>query len=162
MLVITVMVTSVIAYTSADSRDASVKQSGQSTFALAEAGVNQALAQLYSHYYASSGAANNNSTVYSSSWFTGTASQQSPSSSAACTATSTCMSWSVVSWTPSGGSGVTKGTLVLQGQGRVPNPTGGTALTRTVTENVDVRQPPQLVQTPSYWSELYTGDRAAV
>jgi hypothetical protein len=157
MLVITVMVTSVIAYTSADSRDASVKQSGQSAFALAEAGVNQALAQLYSHYYASSGAANNNSTVYSSSWFTGTASQQSPSSSAACTATSTCMSWSVVSWTPSGGSGVTKGTLVLQGQGRVPNPTGGTALTRTVTENVDVRQPPQLVQTPSYWSELYTG-----
>lgn len=157
VLLITIMVSAALAYTSADSRDASIKQSGQSAYALAEAGVNQIFAQLYSHYYASTGTANNNTTVYSANWFTGTTSQQSPSSTAACTATSTCMSWNVVSWTPSGGSGVTKGTLVVRGQGTVPNPTGGTALTRTVTEKIDVRQPPQLEQTPSYWSELYTG-----
>lgn len=159
MLVITVMVTSVIAYTAANSRDASLKQSGQSTYALAEAGVNQALAQLYSHYYTNStpATAYNNTTAYSSSWFTGTTSQQSPSSSATCTSTSTCMTWSVVSWTPSSGSDYKKGTLVLRGQGSAPNPTGGTALTRTVTEQIDVRQPPQLVKTPTYWSEIYSG-----
>jgi Tfp pilus assembly protein PilX len=159
MLVLTVLVTSTLAFTSASSRDGSLKQSGQSAYSLAEAGLNAALAQLYSHYYSSSGTANNNTTLYSASWFTSpvVTSEQSPSSSAACTSTSTCMSWGVVSWTP-GGSGITKGTLVLKGTGRVPNPTGGTALTRTVTEKVDVRQPPQLVQTPSYWSELYSGE----
>jgi Tfp pilus assembly protein PilX len=159
MLVLTVLVTSMIAYTSANSRDASLKQSGQSAYSLAEAGLNNALAQLYSHYYTNAGATNNNSTVYSASWFTSpvVTSQQAPGSAAACTSTSTCMSWGVVSWTVSGGSGITKGTLVLRGQGRVPNPTGGTALTRTVTEKIDVRRPPQLVQTPSYWSELYSG-----
>jgi hypothetical protein len=156
VLVLTVMVTSVIAFTSSNSRDASLKQNGQSAFALAEAGVNDALAQLYSHYYSSSATANNNTTVYNASWFSGTTSQQSPSSTAACTSTSTCMSWDAVSWTP-GGAGVTKGTLVLRGTGRVPNPTGGTALTRSVTSTVYVQQPPQRVQTPSYWSELYTG-----
>jgi Tfp pilus assembly protein PilX len=157
ILVLTVMVTSVIAYSSASSRDSSLKQSSQSAFALAEGGVNDAIAQIYSHYYDSSGAANNNSTVYDSSWLPGTSSQQSPSSTAACTSTSTCMSWKVVSWTLSGSAGVNRGTLVLQGQGTVPNPTGGTALTRTVTEKVDVLQPPQLEIPPSYWSELYSG-----
>jgi Tfp pilus assembly protein PilX len=157
MLVITVMVTSVIAYTSSNSRDATLKRSGQSAYALAEAGVNQALAQLYSHYYSSSGSANNNSTMYSASWFTGTSSQQSPSSTAACTSTSSCMAWSVASWTPTGSSGINKGTLVLRGQGTAPNPTGGTALTRTVTETLQVLQPPTKVQTPTYWSGIYSG-----
>jgi Tfp pilus assembly protein PilX len=157
MLVVTVMVTSVIAYTSSSSRDSSIKQSGQSAYALAEAGVNQALAVLYSHYYSSSGAANNNSTMYSASWFSGTSSQQSPSSTAACTTTSTCMAWSVASWTPTGSAGINKGTLVLQGQGTAPNPTGGTALTRTVTETLQVLQPPTKVQTPTYWSGIYSG-----
>ena len=160
MLVLTVLVTATLAFTSSSSRDASVKQSGQSAYALAQAGLNSALAQLYSQYYDSSGALKNNSTVYSSSWFSGPGiptSQQSPSSSAACTSTSTCMSWSVASWTPGGPGPFTKGTLVLQGQGRVPNPTGGTALTRTVTDKIYVEQPPQPVTTPSYWTELYSG-----
>jgi Tfp pilus assembly protein PilX len=157
MLVVTVMVTSVIAYTSANSRDASLKRSGQSAYALAEAGVNQALAQLYSHYYSSSGTAINNTTMYSSSWFSGTSSQQSPTSTAACTATSSCMAWSVVSWTPTGSAGINKGTLVLRGQGTAQNPTGGTALTRTVTETLQVFQPPKKEPTPSYWSGIYSG-----
>jgi Tfp pilus assembly protein PilX len=157
MLVVTVMVTSVIAYTSSTSRDAALKRSGQSAYALAEAGVNQALAQLYSHYYSSSGTAINNTTMYSSSWFTGTSSQQSPTSTAACTATSSCMAWGVVSWTPTGSAGTTKGTLVLRGRGTAPNPTGGTALTRTVTETLQVKQVPELKKTPSYWLGIYSG-----
>jgi Tfp pilus assembly protein PilX len=159
MLVLTVLVTSTLAFTSSTSRDASLKQSGQSAYSLAEAGLNAALAQLYSHYYDSSGAATNNTTLYSATWFTGAgipSSQQSPSSTAACTSTSSCMSWGVVSWTP-GGAAFTKGTLVLQGTGRAPNPTGGTRLTRTVTEKIALEQLPQRVTTPSYWSELYTG-----
>lgn len=157
MLVVTIMVTSVIAYTSSSSRDASIKRSGQSAYALAEAAVNQALAQLYPHYYSSSGTANNNSTMYSASWFTGTSSQQSPTSSAACTATSSCMAWSVVSWTPTGSAGINKGTLVLRGRGTAQNPTGAAPLTRTVTESVQVLQPPTKVQTPTYWLGIYSG-----
>jgi Tfp pilus assembly protein PilX len=159
MLVLTVLVTSTLAFTSSNSRDASLKQSGQSAYALAEAGLNQVEAQLYLHYYDASGAASQNTTVYSPSWFTGAGiptAQQSPTSTAACTATSTCMSWGVASWTPSGGP-ITKGTLVLRGQGRVPNPTGGTQLSRTVTQKVFVEQLASRTPSSSYWNELYTG-----
>jgi Tfp pilus assembly protein PilX len=159
MLVLTILVTATLAFTSSSSRDASLKQQGQSAYALAEAGLNAGLAQLYSHYYDSSGAPTNNTTLYSATWFTGAgipSSQQSPSSTTACTSTSTCMSWSPASWTPGGGA-FTKGVLVLQGVGRVPNPTGGTPLTRTVSEKIAMEQLPARVSTPSYWSELYTG-----
>ena len=159
MLVLTILVTSTLAYTSSNSRDASLKQSGQSAYALAEAGLSQAEAQLYSHYYDSSGATTNNTTLYSASWFTGAgipSSQQSPSSTAACTSTSTCMSWGPQSWTATGSVNV-KGVLVLQGTGRVPNPTGGAQLTRTVTDKIYVEQLPQYVPPPSYWTELYSG-----
>lgn len=158
-LVLTILVTATLAFTSSNSRDASVKQSGQSAYALAEAALNQAEAQLYSHYYSSSATANNNTTLYSASWFTGAgipSSQQSPTSTAACTSTSSCMSWGPLSWTPTG-SGFVKGVLVLQGTGRVPNPTGGTQLTRTVTNKIYIEQLPQYVPPPSYWTELYSG-----
>jgi Tfp pilus assembly protein PilX len=160
ILVLTVLVTASLAFTSSNSRDASLKQSGQSAYALAEGALNQAEAQLYAHYYDSSGATTNNTTVYSSAWFTAAGvptSQQSPSSTAACTATSTCMSWGVASATSGGTGPYAKETIVLRGQGRVPNPTGGTSVTRTVTDTVVVEQLPQRVTTPSYWSELYTG-----
>jgi Tfp pilus assembly protein PilX len=160
VLVLTVLVTATLAFTSSNSRDASLKQSGQSAYALAEAGLNRGLAQLYSNYYDSTGKPYNNTTLYSASWFTGAGiptSQQSPSSTSACTATSTCMSWSVVSATAGGSGPYTKETLVLQGQGRTPNPTGGTALTRTVSQTLSVEQLPQLQQPPSYWTELYSG-----
>jgi Tfp pilus assembly protein PilX len=159
MLVVTVMVTSVIAYTSSSARDATLKRSGQSAYALAEAGLNQALAQLSSHYYtdATLATTSNHTTMYSASWFTGTNSQQSPTSTAACTTISTCMSWGVVSWTPTGSAGITKGTLILRGTGTAQNPTGGTVLRRTVTEKVLIQQPTQLKKTPTYWSGIYSG-----
>jgi hypothetical protein len=67
------------------------------------------------------------------------------------------MAWSVASWTPTGSAGINKGTLVLRGQGTAPNPTGGTPLTRTVTETLQILQPPTKVQTPTYWSGIYSG-----
>jgi Tfp pilus assembly protein PilX len=158
MLILTVLVSATLAFTSASSRDASLKRSGQSAYALAEAGLNQVEAQLYQHYYDSSGNPFQNTTVYLSSWFTGVpTSQQSPSSTAACTSTSTCMSWGVASATAGGQGPWTRETLVLQGQGTVPNPTGGKALKRTVSETVVVEQLPGLKQPSSVWTELYTG-----
>jgi Tfp pilus assembly protein PilX len=159
MLVLTVLVTATLAFTSSNSRDASVKQSGQSAYSLAEAGLNQAEAQLYSHYYDASGNATQNSSLYNSAWYTGAgipSSQQSPTSTAACTSTSSCMSWGPQSWTASG-SAYVKGVLVLQGTGRVPNPTGGTQLTRTVSSTIYIEQLPSYVPPPSYWDELYSG-----
>lgn len=159
MLVLTILVTSALAFTSSNSRDASLKQSGQSAYALAEAGLSQAKAQLYQHYYQTDGSTYNYQTVYDPSWFTGAgipSSQQSPTSTSACTSTSTCMSWGVSSWTPASAPNV-KGVLVLQGTGRVPNPTGGTQLRRTVTDTIDVEQLPQYTPPPSYWTELYSG-----
>ena len=49
--VVTIMVVAMLSFTSASSRDASLKDARQSASALAEAGVGQALAQLASHYY---------------------------------------------------------------------------------------------------------------
>ncbi len=166
--VMTIMTVAMIGYTSASSRDASLKDAGQRAYALAEAGLNQGLAQLASHYYESSGKATNSSAAFATSWFTGFASsQQSPNSATACTSSSTCMSWSLVSCsfylpisgcsTSTGSGGTTQGTVVLKGTGTVPNPTGASPLTRTVTTKVDVTQPPQLVATPQYWMEIYTG-----
>jgi hypothetical protein len=167
LAVIGTMTVTLLSYTSASARDASLKQSGQSAYALAEAGVHQALAQLSSHYYDANGKAFNASTPFATGWFTGVpASQQSPTSAAACTTGSTCMSWSVRSCAfvvavtgcgPLTPAGIRKGTVVLSGSGSVPNPTGGAPQTRTVTVNVDVQQPTQLVPTPSYWKEIYTG-----
>jgi Tfp pilus assembly protein PilX len=159
MLVLTILVTATLAYTSASSRDASLKQQGQSAYALAEAGLSQAKAQLYQHYYNPDGTTYNYQTVYDASWFTGAgipSSQQSPTSTSACTSTTTCMSWGVASWTPASAPNV-KGVLVLQGTGRVPNPTGGTQLTRTVRDTISVQQLPQYTPPPSYWTELYSG-----
>jgi len=159
MLVLTILVTATLAFTSSSSRDASLKQSGQSAYSLAEAGLSQAEAQLYAHFYDSSGNKTNNTTLYDPTWFTGAgipSSQQSPTSTAACTSTSTCMSWGPSSWTATG-SAYVKGVLVLQGTGRVPNPTGGAQLTRTVTDKIYIEQLPQYVPPPSYWTELYSG-----
>jgi Tfp pilus assembly protein PilX len=160
MLVLTILVTATLAFTSSNSRDASLKQSGQSAYSLAEAGLSQAKAQLYLHYYKSDGTSiGNYQTVYDPSWFTGAgipSSQQSPTATAACTSTSTCMSWGVSSWTPASSPDV-KGILVLNGAGRVPNPTGGTQLHRTVTDTIYVQQLPGFSLPPSYWTELYSG-----
>jgi Tfp pilus assembly protein PilX len=172
IIVLAVMFTMTVAmlsYTAGTARDATLQHARQRATDLAEAGVAQAAAQLASHYYDSSQQSVNTSTVYAPSWFTGTTtSQQSPTSSAACTSTSTCMSWSVVSCAFSTSvtgctldttsyTGVTQGAVVLKGVGSVPNPTGASAIVKTVTEKITVSQPPTLVVTPNYWKEIYAG-----
>jgi Tfp pilus assembly protein PilX len=170
LVLITILTTAMLSYTSASSRDSSLKQSSQSSYALAEAALNQGLAQLASNYYDSSGNTTNSTTPFATTWFTNLgSSQQSPGSSTACTSTSSCMSWSVpscsfyapapsgcgvISGTPSGSK---QGTVVVQGVGRAPNPTGGQPLSRTVTEKVDVNQTVQYVTPPPYWKEIYAG-----
>jgi hypothetical protein len=76
------------------------------------------------------------------------------------------MSWSLVScsFTTSitgcsvgSSNGQYQGTVTLKGTGTVPNPTGGRALSNSVTAKIDVTQPPKLVPTPTYWTEIYSG-----
>jgi hypothetical protein len=179
--VITILVVAMLSFTSSSSRDASLKQSRQSAYSLAEAGVNQALAQLASHYYQGDPPSPyqtdgktpvNNSTVFDKSWlpvYPTVQQQQSPSSTTGCTTSSTCMAWTLVSCsfytsTPpagcsslSGSDGNTRGILVLRGTGTVPNPTGAQPLKQLVTANVKLAQPPHKEQTPEYWQEIYTG-----
>ena len=51
MTVMAIMMSSMLAYTSASARDSYLKQSEQSAHSLAEGAINQGTAQLASHYY---------------------------------------------------------------------------------------------------------------
>jgi Tfp pilus assembly protein PilX len=172
MVVMSILMASMLSYSSATARQSYVKRSDQNAYSLAEAGINQAFAQLASHYYDSANNTNNTSTSFLPSWLSsGSSSQQSPTSSAACTSGSSCMSWSLVSCsfyttvtgctTLVGSAGNKKGTIVIKGTGTAPNPTGGSPLVKTVTASIDVSQPPKLVPTPTYWTEIYSGAPAS-
>ena len=166
--VVTIMVVAMLGLTSASSRDASLKDAGQSASALAEGGVNHALAQLASHYYRDNSpnpptpyrpdgkTPINSSSAFDPSWFTGTTtSVQSPTNGSPCTARSTCMTWTA-SYT-SAPVGIQQGTITLTGIGTVPNPTGARPVVRRVTTRLNVLKKPTLVRTPDYWKEIYTG-----
>jgi Tfp pilus assembly protein PilX len=159
MLVLSITLTSVIFFTSSTSRDASSTKSGQTAYALAEAGVNNAASQIASHYYDSSNSPNNTTIAGSSAW-TASGSQQSPSNTSACTTSSTCMTWSAT-WTPAGARplGVGRGTWTITSTARVGNPTGPGAspVTRTLQANVGVQAPPEEVPSPSVWDYVYSG-----
>src|SRR5919201_2532477 len=83
LMVLSIMLTSIIYYTSSSSRDASRSHAGQKAYALAEAALNDAAAQIAANYYDASGTANNTATAGSQSWisssWTATQQQQSPS-----------------------------------------------------------------------------------
>lgn len=172
--VIMIMVVAMLGFTSSSSRDASLKDAQQSAYALAEAGVNQALAQLASYYYRDDSPRDpspyrpdgktpiNSGTVFSPSWFAGRNSQQSSTDGSPCTfdgdgdPISTCAAWSVTQL-PDAPAGIKKAALLITGTGTVPNPTGAHALVKTVRTKLDVLKKPELVQTPGYWKEIYTG-----
>jgi Tfp pilus assembly protein PilX len=166
--VVTIMVVAMLSFTSASSRDASLKDAGQSASALAEGGVNHGLAQLASHYYRDNSpnpptpyrpdgkTPINSSAAFDPSWFTGTTtSVQSPTNGSPCTARSTCMTWTAT-YTPAP-VGIQQGTITLTGIGTVPNPTGASAVVRRATARLGVLKHPVLVKTPDYWKEIYTG-----
>jgi Tfp pilus assembly protein PilX len=166
--VITIMVVAMLSFTSASSRDASLKDAGQSAYALAEGGLSQALAQLASHYYRDDSpnppspyrpdgkTPINSSAAFDPSWFTGTTtSVVSPTDGSPCTARSTCMSWTATY--TSAPVGIQQGTITLTGTGTVPNPTGASPVVRRLTTRLTVLKKPTLVKTPDYWKEIYTG-----
>jgi Tfp pilus assembly protein PilX len=166
--VITIMVVAMLSFTSASSRDASLKDAGQSAYALAEGGVNHAFAQLASHYYRDDSPRPpssyrpdgktpiNSSTAFDPNWFTGTTTAvKSPADGSACTARSTCMSWTATY--TAAPAGIKKGTITLTGTGTVPNPTGASPVVRRLTTTIDVQKKPTLVRTPDYWKEIYVG-----
>ena len=65
MTVMAIMMSSMLAFTSASARDSYLKQSEQSAYSLAEGAIDQATAQLASHYYDSTNKASNNARLLS-------------------------------------------------------------------------------------------------
>jgi Tfp pilus assembly protein PilX len=114
LFVLTITLGTVFYVTSASARHANTSNAGQKAYALAEAGVNNAIAQIASHYP-------NPTTPFDSSWVVGT-----PSPVPYSTGTT--------QWSGSFNSGVWS----LTGTGTVKNPTGGAVITRTVTAKVPV------------------------
>jgi Tfp pilus assembly protein PilX len=175
LVIVSILTTAVIAYTTTNQQDAASKKSGVSAYALAQAALSNATAQLTSHYYDSTGQPFDNTTsltTMASTWAptapNGGVGQQSPSSSAACTATSSCMSWSGILLCPvtvtcAGGgspytpSGVKQAAWRITATGRIPNPSGPGFLSRTITVDVPVEAPPAKAPVPDIFKSVYSG-----
>src|SRR5579859_6720761 len=97
LVIVSIAAASAIFYTSGSQQNAYYTKAGTTAYTLAQAGLSNALAQLTTHYYDNSGQPTDNSTTLPNmvSWAP-SGSQQSPSSTAACTSTSTCMTWSAL------------------------------------------------------------------
>jgi type II secretory pathway pseudopilin PulG len=175
LVIVSILTTAVIAYTTTNQQDAASKKSGVSAYALAQAALSNATAQLTSHYYDSTGQPFDNTTsltTMASTWAptapNGGVGQQSPSSSAACTATSSCMSSSGILLCPvtvtcAGGgspytpSGVKQAAWRITATGRIPNPSGPGFLLRTITVDVPVEAPPAKAPVPDIFKSVYSG-----
>jgi Tfp pilus assembly protein PilX len=176
LAIVSVLATSAIIYTTTNQQDAASKKSGVSAYALAQAALSNATAQLTSHYYDSTGQPFDNTTslaTMASDWApvapNGGVGQQSPTASAACTSTSSCMTWSGALRCPStitcvgGGatytpSGVKQAAWHLTATGKVKNPSGPGLLTRTITVDVPVEAPPAKAPTPDIFKSVYSGE----
>jgi type II secretory pathway pseudopilin PulG len=115
IMVLAIVLTTVISLTASGSRDASRTNAGQKALAIAEAGLNNALAQIGPHYPSDTGG--------DGAWVSG------PSGS---------FNGGTVSWT-----GAFSGSdWTITGTGTVPNPTGpgATSITRTVSALLHVSQ----------------------
>jgi Tfp pilus assembly protein PilX len=175
LAIVSILAAAVIATTTMNQQDAASKKSGVSAYALAQAALSNATAQLTSHYYDSTGQPFDNTTsltTMASSWApvapNGGLGQQSPTSSAACTARSTCMTWSGVLRCPAtvacpgGGStytpsGVKQAAWHITATGQISNPSGPGVLTRTITVDVPVEAPPAKAPVPDIFKSVYSG-----
>jgi Tfp pilus assembly protein PilX len=115
MLVLTIVLTSVIHFSSASSRHANISNAGQKAYALAEAGVNNAIAQIAPNYP-------NTTTAGDDSW---TGCPALTTDSIGTTSWKACFDSDTSSWS-------------LTGIGTVKNPTGGADITRTVNAKIPV------------------------
>ena len=128
MLILTVALTTVIFLTASGARDASRTNSGEKAYAIAEAGLNNALAQLAPHYPTFTPAG-------LSSWVSPTT--QAYPGGGACSGTTDCVAW----------TGTFSGSdWTLTGTGTVFNPSGGTSIARTVSAKLHVTQVPDNFQ----------------
>ena len=142
LFALSIALTSIVYYTSSSSRDASRSHAGQKAYALAEAGLNNGAAQIASHYPGKK--------LSDSTW-------QTPGCPLSCTPTSASYlggsaSWST--WFTSTTS--TTGTWTIRATGTVSNPTGpgASAVTRTVSGNIDVFFDPKA---SPVWQWVYSG-----
>ena len=123
MLTLTVLVTSTLAFTSSDSRDAARSVGTQKAYAAAEAGLNDAIAAAQ--------AAHSDTT------------KMSPSPSYAGDPNATVTSLTGAATATWGGSfNASTQVWTLKSIGSVPNPTGGSAITRTLTQSGTLTPPP--------------------
>lgn len=173
LAIVSIAAASVIFYTDGSQRDAFSKKSGQTAYSLAQAALSSATAQLTSLYYDNSGQPFDNSTsvtTMAQTWATKVyGSQQSPDDTTACTATSSCMTWSAVLNCPSGvscpgesativpSSSIEKGRWHLTATGTMPNPSGTAPLTRTITVDVPLLTPPAKAPAPDIFKTIYAG-----
>lgn len=176
LAIVSIMAASAIAYTDGSQRDAFSRKSGQTAYSLAQAALSNANAQLTSLFYDNSGQPFDNSTSLATMAQTWSAkvggSQRSPDDTSACATTSpisTCMTWTAVLNCPTGVScpGET-GTIVpssayekarwhVTATGTVPNPSGTTLISRTITVDVPVLQTPAAAPAPAIFKTVYSG-----
>ncbi len=168
LAVLSISAVSAIYYTSASQKDAFSNKARQSAYTLAQGGVSNAIGQLTSHYYDASGQPKDNVTsLTSQAGWAASGSQQSPGSTAACTTTSTCMTWSVRLDCPAGVSCAGGSTISVSGiaramwhvtaVGTLPNPNAQGRLTRTITLEIPVETPPAKVGAPDIFKLVYSG-----
>jgi hypothetical protein len=117
LTVLALVLASVIFLTASGARDAKRTNAGQKAYAIAEAGLNSALAQLAPHYPSFSPAG-------LSSWVTPTTGLAYPGGTVGWTGTFSGSDWT------------------LTGTGTITNPAGGNAVVRTVSANLHVSQVP--------------------
>jgi Tfp pilus assembly protein PilX len=129
MLVLTVLVTSALAFTSSNSRDASRGTAAQKSYAAAEAGINNALAAVQ--------LAGSDTTKMSAQPTSATSGGTVTTLPSGCTSNCITVRW--------GGSyNAASQTWTLKAISNVPNPTGSgaAALTRTLTQTATITPPP--------------------
>jgi Tfp pilus assembly protein PilX len=131
MMTLSIVTVTAVAFTSSTTRHANRSKSDQQAYALAEAGLNNALSQLASHYP-------NTTTQYDSSWVSGS--------------TGVALAGGTSTW--SGSFASNKWTLT--GTGTIKNPDSGVTRTKTLTTTVDVSSSTGL--TGAYAYGFFMGD----
>jgi len=143
MLALTIALTSVVAFTSAAGRDAHRTTAGQKAYAVAEAGVNNALAVLYANYPSDPGSPGDPALL--------TPARTTPYEGGSCAApVNNCATWSGTLVGPLATTSPWRWEWRITSVGAVRNPTGPTVpVTRRVTAVVPVVIPPTTVANPS-------------
>jgi hypothetical protein len=166
LAIITIAAASAIFYTQGSQSDAYSKKGGQTAYSLAQAALSNATAELLPLYYDSSGQPFDNTTSLTTmeSWTAPSGSK--PSGCSATNPGTGCTIWQA-ELCPGGvcPSGYTTGLASayeqavwhITGIGAVFNPSGTKPITRTITINVPLLQPPAKAPAPDIFKIVYSG-----